>query len=66
MTSKQNAALIRKLCGSLVCMAYVFDMLYKGVCTTQHWQTSGRLMHELNVCTVGLAESRGSGRRFAS
>ena len=22
------------------------------VCITRHWQTSGRLVHELNVCTV--------------
>ena len=29
-----------------------FDMLSMGVCTTRHWQTSGRLVQELNVCTV--------------
>ena len=23
-----------------------------GVCTTRHWQTSGRLVQELNNCTV--------------
>ena len=28
------------------------DMLSMGVCTTRHWQTSGRLVQELNVCTV--------------
>ena len=28
------------------------DMLSMGVCTTTHWQTSGRLVQELNVCTV--------------
>ena len=28
------------------------DMIYNGVCSTSHWQTSGRLMQELNVCTV--------------
>ena len=30
-----------------------FDMLSMGVCTTSHWQTSGRLVQELNVSTVG-------------
>ena len=29
-----------------------FDMLFMGVCTTRHWQTSGRLVKKLNVCTV--------------
>ena len=29
-----------------------FDMLPIGVCTTGHWETSGRLVQELNVCTV--------------
>ena len=29
-----------------------FDMLSMGVCTTRHCQTSGRLVQELNVCTV--------------
>ena len=28
------------------------DMLSTGVCTTKHWQTTGRLVQELNVCTV--------------
>ena len=27
-------------------------VLSMGVCTTRHWQTSGRLLQELNVCTV--------------
>ena len=27
-------------------------MLSMGVCTTRQWQTSGRLVQELNVCTV--------------
>ena len=27
-------------------------LLSMGVCTTGHWQTSGRLVQELNVCTV--------------
>ena len=29
-----------------------FDMLSMGVCTTRHWQAPGRLVQELNVCTV--------------
>ena len=52
MTSKLNVALIRNLRGSLMCLAYFFDMIPNGVCTTAHWQTSGRLVQELNVCTV--------------
>ena len=30
------------------------DMLSIGICTTRHWRTSGRLVQELNVCTVSL------------
>ena len=31
----------------------IFDMLsMMGVCKTRHWQTSGRLVQKLNVCTV--------------
>ena len=33
---------------------YFFDMLCLGVCTTRHWQTSGRLVQGINVCTVAL------------
>ena len=29
-----------------------FDMLSIGVCTSWHWQTSGRLVPKLNVCTL--------------
>ena len=29
-----------------------FHMLSMGVRTTRHWQTSGRLVQELHVCTV--------------
>ena len=29
-----------------------FYMLSMGVSTTRHWRTSGRLVQELNVCTV--------------
>ena len=30
-----------------------FDMSPIGVCTIEHWHVSGRLVHELNACTVG-------------
>ena len=30
-------------------LGLLFDM---GVCTTKHWQTSGRLVQGLNVCTA--------------
>ena len=33
-------------------MLGLFDMLSIGVCTTRHWQPSGRLMQELNGCTA--------------
>ena len=29
-----------------------FDILSMDVCKARHGQTSGRLVHELNVCTV--------------
>ena len=45
MTSHLKEALIHNLLGSLVCLAYFLSM---GVYTTRHWQTSGRLLHELN------------------
>ena len=37
---------------SLMFLAYIFDMLSVGVCTTKHCQTSGRLVQELSVFTV--------------
>ena len=46
-----NVTLIRKLRGSLMCLSYFIDMLSMGVCTTRQCQTSGRLVHGLNVCT---------------
>ena len=52
MTSQLNVDLIRKLRGSLMCLAYFVDMLSVGVCSTKHWQTADRLVQELNVCTV--------------
>ena len=36
---------------------FLFDMIYMGVCTTRHWQMSGRLVQELNVCTLGTCIS---------
>ena len=33
-------------------LALFSDMLFMGVCTSGHWQTSGRLVQELNVYTV--------------
>ena len=45
MTSHLIAALIRKF-------AYFFDMFSMGVCTTRYCKTYGRLLQELDVCTV--------------
>ena len=36
----------------MMSLAYVFDMLYMGVCTTRHWQMSCRMVQESNVCTL--------------
>ena len=36
----------------IMSLIYFFDMLSLGVCTTRHWQTSGRLVQELKVCTA--------------
>ena len=41
-----------KLCEPLMCLAYSFEMLHIDICTTRHWQTTGWLVQELNVCTV--------------
>ena len=49
MIGQLNVALIRKQRGLF------FDMLSMGVCTTRHWQTSSRLVQELNVCTVHIS-----------
>ena len=32
-----------------------FDVLSMGFYTTRHWQTSGRLVQELDVCTVSVS-----------
>ena len=37
-----------------MCLDYFFDMLSLGVCIARHWQASGRLVQELNVCTVAV------------
>ena len=50
MTSQLDVALIRTLRESLMCLAYFFDVLSMDVCTTRHWQASGRLVQGLNVC----------------
>ena len=47
-TSQLHVALIHKLRGSLLYLAYLLDMISTGFCTTRHWQTSGRLVQELN------------------
>ena len=49
MTSHLNVALTRKLRGSVMSLVFMLSM---GICTTRYWQTSGRLMQELKVCTV--------------
>ena len=56
-TSQLTVTLVRKL----LCAWFIFDMLSISFCTTRHWQTSGQLVQELNVCTVvndGLKYSR--------
>ena len=53
MTLQLNAALIRKLRRSLVCLTYI-DKLSMGVFTIRHWQSFGRLVQKSDVCTVGL------------
>ena len=52
-TIQMKVALIHKLRWPLLCLAY-FDMLSMCACTTRHWQTSGRLVQESNVCTVAI------------
>ena len=52
MTSQLNVALIHKLLGSVICLAYFLNMLFMGAFATRHCQTFGRLVQELCVCTV--------------
>ena len=54
MISKLNVDLIRKLRGSLMCLAYFFDVHSMGVCATRHKQKPGRLLWESNACTVRI------------
>ena len=51
MIVQLNGALIRKLRGSLMCLACI-DMLSMSVFTIRHWQSIGRLVQELDACTV--------------
>ena len=46
LTTKRNFTRVIDVLGLL------FDMLSMGVSPNRHWQTSGRLLQELNVCTV--------------
>ena len=52
MISKLNVDLFRKWVNDVLRL-FLFDMPSMGVCTTRHWQTSGRLVQELNVYTEG-------------
>ena len=52
ITSELNEALVFKLRVSFMSLSDIFDIPSIGVFTTRHWQTSGRLVQELNVCTV--------------
>ena len=40
-------------------------MLSMGVCTTGHWETTGRLVQELNICTVAYVLTKYDGARFS-
>ena len=53
ITLQLKVALSRKLRGSSKCFAYICDIISMGVSTTRHGQTSGLLVQELNVRTVG-------------
>ena len=52
MTSQLKVAFIHKLVIDMHMVCISFDMLPTCICTTGHWQTSSRLVQELNVCTV--------------
>ena len=54
LTSQLKVVLIQKLLRPLICLAKYFEMLFMDVYTSRHMRTSGRLVHELNVCTVSL------------
>ena len=55
MTLLLKVALIHKLRGSSMCLAYSFDMLSMAVYAIRHWQTTGRLVQELKACTLAGA-----------
>ena len=43
-------------CRNLMSVLYVYHWsMCLAVCVTRHWQTSGRLVQELNVCTVRVS-----------
>ena len=52
ITSQLNGDLIRKLAWVIDMLGLFYDMLFMVVCTTSHSQMPGRLVQELNVCTV--------------
>ena len=68
MTLQLNVALIHRH-GSFTCLAYFFTYHHTYqfralVCATWHWQTSGQLVQELNVCTVGVNYSHNKAPTF--
>ena len=52
MIPQLNLASIHKQRGSFICLSYFLDMLSMRVVTTRYCQTSGRLVQELDICTV--------------
>ena len=53
ITSQLKVALIRIMRGSLLCLAYSFDVKHRCF-YNEALKTSDRLVQNLNVCTVGL------------
>ena len=49
---KWTLFIIRKLLGSLMCLAYYFDMFFVDKCAFRHWKTSGL------YCKFGVFESK--------
>ena len=58
MTPQLNVALDSHSTWVIDVLGLCFDMLSMVVCTTRHWQTPGRLVQELNVCTVHIKHCR--------
>ena len=52
LNSKLNVSFISQALWVIYVLGLCFDVLSMGVCKTRHWQTSGRLVQELHVCTV--------------